>query len=39
MEVLDSIKNKDIIKLSKIFKPLINKWIHKYDGAELTEKI
>nr|DAN24424.1 MAG TPA: DNA directed RNA polymerase subunit [Caudoviricetes sp.] len=35
MEVLDLIKNKDIIKLSKIFKSLINKWIHKYDWSRV----
>lgn len=38
MEVLDSIKNKDIIKLSKIFKPLINKWIHKYDWSRIDSE-
>lgn len=38
MEVLDSIKNKDIIKLSKIFKPLINKWIHKYDWSRIDNE-
>lgn len=39
MEVLDSIKkNKDIIKLSKIFKPLINKWIHKYDWSRVDRE-
>lgn len=38
MEVLDSIKNKDIIKLSKIFKPLINKWIHKYDWSRIDRE-
>ena len=38
MEVLDSIKNKDIIKLSKIFKPLINKWIHKYNWSRIDRE-
>lgn len=38
MEVLDSIKNKDITKLSKIFKPLINKWIHKYDWSRIDNE-
>lgn len=38
MEVLDLIKNKDIIKLSKIFKPLINKWIHKYDWSRIDNE-
>lgn len=38
MEVLDLIKNKDIIKLSKIFKPLINKWIHKYNWSRIDNE-
>lgn len=38
MEVLDLIKNKDIIKLSKIFKPLINKWIRRYYWSRIDNE-
>lgn len=43
MEIIDYVKSKDIIKLNELFKPLIQKWIHrcrwsKIDNEDLQQE-
>lgn len=38
MEIIDYVKSKDIIKLNELFKPLIQKWIHRYRWSKIDNE-
>lgn len=38
MEIIDYVKKKDIIKLNELFKPLIQKWIHRYRWSKIDNE-
>ena len=38
MEIIDYVKSKDIIKLNEMFKPLIQKWIHRYRWSKIDNE-
>lgn len=38
MEIIDYVKKKDIMKLNELFKPLIQKWIHRYRWSKIDNE-
>lgn len=38
MEIIDYVKNKDIVKLNELFQPVIRKWIHKYEWSHIDKE-
>lgn len=38
MEIIDLVNKKDIVKLSKVFEPLIKKWIVKYNWSKIDKE-
>lgn len=38
MEIIDYVRNKDIMKLNELFQPLIQKWIHRYYWSRIDNE-